>query len=138
LKFCRGERKSPALFLVALAGSSFHNGISSLYNVFGSFLDTASIAGGFSSLMLAALPAYTMVGAASVLAALFRAPLTAILLLFELTQDYNVILPLMASAGFGSVVADILDDKFGRAMERRRDRDSATRCITLHNTRTTF
>ena len=52
-----------------------------------------------------------MVGAASVLAALFRAPLTASLLLFELTRDYDVILPLMASAGVASLVGDILDDK---------------------------
>ena len=49
-------------------------------------------------LQLADVPAYAMVGAASVLAALFRAPLTASLLLFELTRDYDVILPLMASA----------------------------------------
>lgn len=48
---------------------------------------------------ISGLPAFAMVGAASVLASLFRAPLTASLLLFECTRNYDVILPLMASAG---------------------------------------
>lgn len=49
--------------------------------------------------MIAAPPAYAMVGMAAVLAASARAPLTAILLLFELTRDYRIILPLMAAVG---------------------------------------
>ncbi|HEY9607682.1 MAG TPA: chloride channel protein, partial [Allocoleopsis sp.] len=44
-------------------------------------------------------PAYAMVGMAAVLAASVKAPLTAILLLFELTQNYLIILPLMAAVG---------------------------------------
>jgi H+/Cl- antiporter ClcA/predicted transcriptional regulator len=48
---------------------------------------------------IAAPPAYAMVGMAAVLAASVRAPLTAILLLFELTRDYRIILPLMAAVG---------------------------------------
>jgi len=48
---------------------------------------------------VAAPPAYAMVGMAAVLAASVRAPLTAILLLFELTRDYRIILPLMAAVG---------------------------------------
>ena len=60
----------------------------------------------------------------SVLAALFRAPLTASLLLFEVTRNYDVILPLMASAGVGSIVGDILEDRLERRDEmERRDRD---------------
>jgi H+/Cl- antiporter ClcA/CBS domain-containing protein len=47
----------------------------------------------------AAPPAYAMVGMAAVLAASVRAPLTAILLLFELTRDYRIVLPLMAAVG---------------------------------------
>jgi H+/Cl- antiporter ClcA len=92
-----------------------------------------SVGGGFGIsspvLELADVPAYAMVGAASVLAALFRAPLTASLLLFELTRDYDVILPLMASAGLGSLVGDVLDDKFKLYEERnqrRRDKDSVS------------
>lgn len=48
---------------------------------------------------VAAPPAYAMVGMAAVLASSVRAPLTAILLLFELTRDYRIILPLMAAVG---------------------------------------
>lgn len=48
---------------------------------------------------MAAPPAYAMVGMAAVLAASARAPLTAILLLFELTRDYRIVLPLMAAVG---------------------------------------
>ncbi len=43
--------------------------------------------------------AYAMVGMAAVLGSSARAPLTAILLLFELTRNYLIILPLMAAVG---------------------------------------
>jgi CBS domain-containing protein len=46
---------------------------------------------------MAAPPAYAMVGMAAVLAGSVRAPLTAILMLFELTRDYRIVLPLMAA-----------------------------------------
>ncbi len=50
-------------------------------------------------LPVAAPPAYAMVGMAAVLAGSTRAPLTAILLLFEMTRDYRIVLPLMAAVG---------------------------------------
>ncbi|XHX80741.1 MAG: chloride channel protein [Stenomitos frigidus ULC029] len=55
---------------------------------------------------IAAPPAYAMVGMAAVLAASARAPLTAILLLFELTRDYRIILPLMAAVGLSVWLVD--------------------------------
>ena len=64
-----------------------------------------------------------MVGGACVLAALFRAPLTATLLLFECTRNYDVILPLMASAGVASLVADIVEQALE---EQRRDDDAVS------------
>ncbi|BAZ37887.1 Cl- channel voltage-gated family protein [Calothrix sp. NIES-4101] len=51
------------------------------------------------AMYMAAPPAYAMVGMAAVLAASVRAPLTSILLLFELTRDYRIVLPLMAAVG---------------------------------------
>jgi H+/Cl- antiporter ClcA/CBS domain-containing protein len=48
---------------------------------------------------IAAPPAYAMVGMAAVLAASVNAPLTSILLLFEMTRDYRIVLPLMAAVG---------------------------------------
>jgi CIC family chloride channel protein len=48
--------------------------------------------------------AYALVGMAAVFAGTTRATLTAIVMLFEMTQDYAIILPLM----FACVVADLL------------------------------
>jgi hypothetical protein len=59
-----------------------------------------------------------------VLAAIFRAPLTATLLLFEVTRNYDVLLPIMASSGVASIVSDILEDTLERRDEmQRRDKD---------------
>uniref|UniRef100_A0A7S3JSI1 Chloride channel protein n=1 Tax=Aureoumbra lagunensis TaxID=44058 RepID=A0A7S3JSI1_9STRA len=55
-------------------------------------------------------PAYASVGAASVLAAVVKAPLTASMLLFELTRDYDVILPLVASTGVATIVLELFQD----------------------------
>ncbi|MBD2440234.1 chloride channel protein [Nostoc sp. FACHB-110] len=55
---------------------------------------------------MAAPPAYAMVGMAAVLAASVRAPLTAILMLFELTRDYRIVLPLMAAVGLSVWLID--------------------------------
>lgn len=50
--------------------------------------------------------AYALVGMAAVFAAAARAPLTAILIVFELTGDYGLVLPLMFAAGLATFVAD--------------------------------
>jgi hypothetical protein len=47
-----------------------------------------------------------MVGMAAVLAGSARAPLTALLLLFELTRDIRIVLPLMAAAGLSAVLME--------------------------------
>jgi CBS domain-containing protein len=49
-----------------------------------------------------------MVGMAAVLAGSARAPLTSILLLFELTRDYRIVLPLMAAVGLSTWLMEIL------------------------------
>lgn len=53
-------------------------------------------------------PPYVMVGMAAVFSAVTHAPLTAIFALFEMTGDYNMILPLMASV----VIATVLSNHF--------------------------
>ncbi|NJL20375.1 MAG: CBS domain-containing protein [Leptolyngbyaceae cyanobacterium SM1_3_5] len=58
---------------------------------------------------MASPPAYAMVGMAAVLAGSVRAPLTAILLLFELTQDYRIVLPLMAAVGLSVWLVEWLE-----------------------------
>ena len=50
-------------------------------------------------------PAFAMVGMAAVLAGAVHAPLTAILLLFEMTHDYRIILPLMFAVAISLLVS---------------------------------
>ena len=43
---------------------------------------------------------FALVGAAAMLASFCRVPLTSTLLLFELTQDYSIVIPALAAVGF--------------------------------------
>jgi H+/Cl- antiporter ClcA len=114
-----GGTFAPSIFLGGMLGAAFHNSA----EAFAHFLTNTFPQ--ISPLMfdVSDLPAYAMVGGASVLAALFRAPLTASLLLFESTKNYDVILPLMASAGIGSLVGDIIEQLLE---EQRRDLDNVS------------
>jgi len=76
---------APAMFLGASLGAAYGTALHAIPAI--------------AAWNVAAPPAYAMVGMAAVLAASVRAPLTAILLLFELTRDYRIILPLMAAVG---------------------------------------
>jgi len=81
---------APALFLGAVLG-----------NCYGQFLGDSGL-----HLPVAEPPAYAMVGMAAVLAGSARAPLTALLLLFELTRDIRIVLPLMAAAGLSAALVE--------------------------------
>jgi len=85
---------APAMFLGASLGAMYGKMLPSILPML--------------SESVAAPPAYAMVGMAAVLAASARAPLTAILLLFELTRDYRIILPLMAAVGLSVWLVDRL------------------------------
>lgn len=52
---------------------------------------------------------FALVGMAAVFAAIVRTPLTAIILVFELTGDYDLVLPLMLAVGIASFGADRLE-----------------------------
>jgi CIC family chloride channel protein len=56
----------------------------------------------------AAPSSYAVVGMAAVFAAVSRAPITAILTLFEMTRDYTLILPLMLASVISATVARLL------------------------------
>ena len=62
-------------------------------------------------MQIAGAPAYAMVGAASVLAGVFTAPLTASLLLFELTDSFDVVIPLLAATGVSSLISIVAAKK---------------------------
>ncbi|MBD1913519.1 MULTISPECIES: chloride channel protein [unclassified Leptolyngbya] len=93
------------LFMTALSfGSGFVGGVFAPALFLGASLGSAyakMLAIAFPALhpYMASPPAYAMVGMAAVLAGSVRAPLTSILLLFELTHDYRIVLPLMAAVG---------------------------------------
>lgn len=113
-----GGTFAPSLFLGGVLGAGFHNianGVIENVARTDPGLLSSPIAQGISG-----QPAFAMVGAASVLAALFRAPLTASLLLFETTRNYDVILPLMAAAGVASLTGDIVEKWLD---EEQRDKD---------------
>jgi len=88
---------APSLFLGGMTGAAFHNIVCEVFQAL-SIDETITTSTGVL-FDLAGVPIYSSVGAASVLAALFGAPLTASLLLFEITRNYDVLLPLLASAG---------------------------------------
>ncbi|MFS8867875.1 chloride channel protein [Synechococcus sp. H65.1] len=78
-----GGTFAPALFLGAVVGAGYGQVLGRVLPAFA----------------LSPPAAYAMVGMGAVLAASVRAPLTAILLLFEMTRDYHIALPVMAAVG---------------------------------------
>ena len=57
--------------------------------------------------------AFAVVGMAATFAAVARAPLTSIIIVFELTQDYGLVLPLMLATSLATVLADRLHPATG-------------------------
>ncbi|BAZ43585.1 chloride channel protein [Chondrocystis sp. NIES-4102] len=87
---------APAMFLGACLGASYGNILAMVIP---------------PELAIAPPPAYAIVGMAAVLAASVNAPLTAIALLFELTQSYSIILPLMAAVGVSVWIIGLIQSK---------------------------
>lgn len=99
--------------------------------IFGPSLFMGAMLGGvFGQLVHQATPtasvpsAYVLVGMSAVFGAASHAPITAILTLFEMTRDYNAILPLMLSTVISVVVArQLLDDSIYTVKLSRRGID---------------
>ena len=90
----------------------------------GSFMPSlfigAAVGGGFALLVEPAWGlseidpgAFAVVGMAATFAAVARAPLTSIIIVFELTQDYGLVLPLMLATSLATVIADRLHPATG-------------------------
>ncbi len=79
---------APSLFMGAMMGAAFELGINRLFP-------------GIS----APPGAYALVGMAAVFAASAHAPITAVIILFELTGDYRIILPLMLTVVVATLVS---------------------------------
>lgn len=84
---------APALFIGAVCGGSF-----------------GSVAHSLLPSLTATPGAYAAVGIGAFLAASTHAPLTAIFLLFEMTGDYRIIIPIMLSSIIGTVVATRINE----------------------------
>ncbi|MFN2292446.1 MAG: chloride channel protein [Anaerolineae bacterium] len=82
---------APSLFIGAMLGGAF--GLVS-HSLFPS--------------VTAASGAYALVGMAAVFAAAARAPITSVLILFEMTDDYRIILPLMLATVISTILAEHL------------------------------
>ena len=102
-----------ALVVVKLVATSITVGSGSSGGVIGPSLYLGAVLGGtVGSVFHALLPqataspgAYALVGMAAVFSATAHAPITAIFTLFELTNDYSIILPLMISCVVGGYMA---------------------------------
>ncbi|HSB70029.1 MAG TPA: chloride channel protein [Candidatus Methylomirabilis sp.] len=75
----------------------------------------AMLGGGLGSFFHALFPAvtapsgaYALVGMAAVFAGAAQTPITSVLILFEMTGDYRIILPLMTAVGISSLVSHFL------------------------------
>ncbi|XP_021731722.1 chloride channel protein CLC-e-like [Chenopodium quinoa] len=97
--FCRasglvGGYYAPSLFIGAATGMAYGKfialAVSEISPIHLSFIEVASP------------QAYGLVAMAATLAGVCQVPLTSVLLLFELTQDYRIILPLLAAVGTSS------------------------------------
>jgi len=82
---------APSLFIGAMLGSAYGDVAHDL------FPDFTAPSG-----------AYALVGMAAVFAAAARAPITSILILFEMTRDYSIMLPLMMAVAVSTVVAQLI------------------------------
>jgi CIC family chloride channel protein len=82
---------APSLFMGAMVGAAFELGVNRLFP-------------GIS----APPGAYALVGMAAVFAASAHAPITAVIILFELTGDYRIILPLMLTVVVATVLSQLV------------------------------
>ncbi|CAI7793116.1 unnamed protein product [Closterium sp. NIES-53] len=102
---CRGSGLvggiyAPSLFIGSAVGS-----------VYGSLAGAAIQAAIPGKAEVAAPQAYALVGMAAMLASVCSVPLTSVLLLFELTKDYRILLPLMGAVGLAYWVSSVANRK---------------------------
>jgi len=106
------------LVFMKIAATSLTLGSGGSGGIFAPSLFMGAMLGGFfGNLVHLAFPevtatpgAYALVGMSAVVAGTTHAPITAMLIIFEMTGDYRIILPLMLS----SVLSTLLSHKFSR------------------------
>jgi hypothetical protein len=114
---CRGSGLvggvyAPSLFMGAALGSAYGS-------LAGAVIANADPMYHLDALKVAAPQAYALVGMAAMLAGVCQVPLTSVLLLFELTRDYRIILPLMGTVGVSSWIASSFNRKKKRSLVKQ-------------------
>jgi CIC family chloride channel protein len=101
---------TPTMFLGAMLGTAFGWGLSSLFP--GSGVDPRT---------------WALVGMGAMLAGTTHAPLTAAVMIFEMTLDYGVALPLLVGSGISALVATRLaaDSVYTEALRRSEEEGPA-------------
>ncbi|MGC9346529.1 MAG: chloride channel protein [Anaerolineae bacterium] len=84
---------APALFMGAMLGGAFGEALHLL----------------LPTMPIAPSGTYALVGMAAVFGAAAHAPMTALLIVFEMSNSYNLILPLMLATGLSTVIARALE-----------------------------
>lgn len=105
-----------ALFVAKIFATSLTIGIGGSGGVFAPSLFIGAMLGtAFGQLAHAVLPgitgpagAYGLVGMGALFAATSRAPATSVLIIFELTDDYRIILPLLTAVALAIAVSNLL------------------------------
>ncbi|GFQ02756.1 chloride channel protein clc-e [Phtheirospermum japonicum] len=93
-----GGYYAPSLFIGAATGMAYGKIVGYLVSISNPIFH-------LSILEVASPQAYGLVGMAATLAGVCQVPLTSVLLLFELTQDYRIVLPLLGAVGLSSWIA---------------------------------
>ncbi|MDY7002116.1 MAG: chloride channel protein, partial [Thermodesulfobacteriota bacterium] len=107
-----------ALMFLKVASTSITLGSGGSGGIFAPSLFIGAMAGGFfgwvANLLFpgvtASSAAYALVGMGAVTAATTHAPITAILIIFEMTGDYKIILPMMIACILSTIVASALKE----------------------------
>jgi H+/Cl- antiporter ClcA len=107
----QGGIYAPSIFIGAALGSAFGLLVHSV--------------GDPAGVILSAPQAYALVGVAAMLASNCGVPLTAILLLFELTRDYLIIVPTLAAVGISFWISSLAAPGVKSAAVRRQRKRAA-------------
>jgi len=102
----QGGLYAPSIFIGAALGSAF--GL------------VAHAIGDPSGVLLSAPQAYALVGVAAMLASNCAVPLTSVLLLFELTRDYLIIIPTLGAVGISFWISSLAAPSVRSALATRR------------------
>ena len=107
-----------SLIFVKIIATSITLGSGGSGGIFAPSLFVGAMTGGFFGWMVnmvfpgitASPAAYALVGMGAVVAGATHAPITAILIIFEMTGDYKIILPMMITCILSTIVASSLKD----------------------------